>query len=87
MEDSLLPSLTRCHFECRKGPEDKSQTTTLSHNCHVLEHEFAYVGFQVLVVFPDSIPNSTHFGHGTNCLDFSGDLVSTGSQAPLKSAD
>ena len=46
-----------------------------------------YVGFQVLVVFPVSIPNSTHFGRGTNCLDFSGDFGSTGSQAPLKSAD
>ena len=53
-------------------------------HCHVLEHEFAYVGFQVLVVFPVSIPNSTHFGRGTNCLDFSGDFGSTGSQAPLK---
>ena len=42
----------------------------------VLEDVFLYVRFQVLaiVVFPVRIPNSTHFGRGTCCLDFSGDF-------------
>ena len=72
------------HIADSLDPRTKSRTSRTS---QVLEHVFAYVSFQVLVVFPVSIPNSTHFGRGTNCLDFSGDFRSTVSQAPLKSAD
>ena len=72
--------ITKCTYcEHERGKQKENHSLFISH----------IVQWPIVLVAREDFPslNSTHFGRGTNCLDFSGDLGSTGSQAPLKSAD